>query len=120
MSSRETYGELLSVLVDTMAKYEDRSDVFRKNDIPKGHYYNVINPDKTSSAGNPYHCPTEWGVRLTKSSGDYSWIKAVASDCDCLVLTPDDIEELKSSNPEAALDLFQKILGRVKGVRHGR
>ena len=113
---KDTYGEILSEVVDDACKYEDRSDVFRRTGIQKGHYYNVINPEKKSSAGNSYHCPTEWGVSVTNLAGNYKWLKAVATDCGCMVLTPDDIAELKDSDaPEKTLQLFIKIIGKAKG-----
>jgi hypothetical protein len=39
----------------------------------------------------------------------------VAKDCDCTCLTPEDIEELNSSEPEQALTVFQKTIGMVRG-----
>lgn len=114
MSSRDSYGEVLADLVDEICRFEDRSEVFRKNDISKGHYYNVINPNKTTPAGRDYHCPTEWGVRLTNSSGNYSWLKAVAKDCGCIVITPDDISELKTADPERTLAVLSRIVGMAQ------
>jgi hypothetical protein len=110
----DTYGEILSEVVDDACKYEERADVFRRAGIRKGHYYNVINPEKKSSSCEPYHCPTEWGVSVTNLSGNFKWLKAVAVDCGCIVLTPEDIKELKDMDaPEKTLQLFMKIIGRV-------
>lgn len=61
----DTYGEFLAELVDDMARYDDRPDIFRRNDISRNHFYNVTNPNRESTSGKPYHCPTEWGVKLT-------------------------------------------------------
>jgi hypothetical protein len=109
----ETYGELLAELLDELAKYEDRAAIFRRNDISRNHFYNVSNPNRESSSGKPYPCPTEWGVQLTRDSENYSWIKTVARDCKCICVTPAELEALKESNPEEALDIFRSILGLV-------
>lgn len=111
----DTYGEAFAEMIDRRAKHEDRADIFRKLDISKNQFYNVTNPNRTTSGGNPYPFPTEWGVRATNDFRDYEWIKLVAKDCDCICLTPEDIEELNSSDPEQALTIFQKIIGMVRG-----
>lgn len=110
----ETYGELLAELVDEIAKYEDRADVFRRNEIPRGHYYNVINPNRKTSGDNPFYCPTEWGVRLTNDSKNYKWLRGIVRDCKCILVTPEEFSELKDANPEKAIRLFSKIIGLAK------
>ena len=110
----ETYGELLADLVDELARYENRAAIFRRNDISRNHFYNVTNPNRESSSGKPYPCPTEWGVQLTRDSGNYLWLKTVARDCNCLLITPKEIQELTEAEPEKALMIFQSILGLVK------
>jgi hypothetical protein len=109
----ETYGEMLSDLVDDMAKYEERPAIFRRNDISRNHFYNVTNPNRETNSGNRYPCPTEWGVLLTKDSKNYRWIKTVARDCGGIFISPEDIKELNSTNPERTLEVFQKIIGFV-------
>lgn len=113
----ETYGEILSELVDDMAKYDERADVFMRNEIPKGHYYNVINPHRKTTSENPFYCPTEWGVRLTRDpkNKNYKWIKTVAKHCGCVCISPQEIKELKETDPEKALEVFMKIVGIVNG-----
>jgi len=111
----DTYGEILAGVLDEICKYDDRADVLRRNEIPKGHYYNVINPHKKTSGDRPFYCPTEWGVRLTRDGRAYDWIKTVARDCGCLCLTPEDIKKLKTAKPEETLELFQQVIGAVKG-----
>jgi len=102
-------------VLDEICKYDDRADVLRRNEIPKGHYYNVINPHKRTSGDRPFYCPTEWGVRLTRDGRAYGWIKTVARDCGCLCLTPEDIKKLKTAKPEETLELFRQVIGAVKG-----
>ncbi len=111
----KTYGEMLDKLVDEMAKYDERADIFRRNDIPKGHFYNVINPERKTSGGNTFHTPIEWMVRLTRDSGNFSMIKKVAGDCKCIIITPNDIKELEKTDPAQALEVFRKILGMTNG-----
>ena len=110
----ETYGELLSELVDDMARYEGRSDIFRRNDISRNHFYNVTNRNRESSSGRPYPCHPEWGVQLTRDAQNFKWIKTVAKDCGGLFVSPDDIKELKETDPEKAISVLQKIVGIVK------
>ena len=110
----DTYGEALGKLVRSMLKYDEQSDIFRRNNISKRHYYSVINPNAETSGGNPFYCPTEWVVRLTNDSGDYSLLRTIAKDCKCLLITPEEIEKLQSSNPEETIKIFQQILGIVK------
>ena len=107
----DSYGELLSDLVDSMAAYEKRPDIFRRNDIKRNHFHNVTNPNRESSSGNPYYCPTEWGVKLTRDSREYAWIKTVAKDCRGLFISPEDIEELDTANAEQALAALAKVVG---------
>jgi len=109
----DTYGEILASLVDKICKVEDRQDVLRRNEIPKGHYYNVINPNKRTSSDNPFYCPTEWGVKLTRDGRVYNWIKTVAKDCGCVCLTPEDIRSLKNSDAKNAIDIIHDILGVI-------
>ena len=110
----ETYGEVFAEMIDRRAKHEERSDIFRKLDISKNQFYNVTNPNRTTAAGNTYPFPTEWGVRTTNDFQDYEWIKLVSRDCGGLFISPEDMKELETSDPEAALKLFQKIVGMVK------
>lgn len=114
MTELESYGDAFSQMIDRQAKYEDRADIFRKLDISRNQFYNVTNPNRQTSGGNPYPFPTEWGVRATRDFHDYQWIKLVSKDCGCICLTPEDLSELKESDPEKALKIFQKILGIVK------
>ena len=112
---KETYGETLSDLVDEMAQFEERAGIFRRSQISRNHFYNVTNPNRESSSGKPYYCPTEWGVTLTRDSKNFKWIKTVAKDCDCIIITPEEIEKLQEANPEETIQLFQSILGIVNG-----
>lgn len=109
-----TYGEILSDLVDDMARFEDRPDIFRRNDISRNHFHNVTNPNRESSSGNPYYCPTEWGVKLTRDSKNYKWVRAVAHDCKGMFISLEDIEGLRESNPEKSLKILMRIIGAVK------
>lgn len=109
----ETYAEVFSDMVDKRAKFEDRPDIFRKLDISRNQFYNVTNPNRTTSGGNPYPFPTEWGVKATREFKDFEWIKLVAKDCGGIFISPDDIEELRDTDPEKALSVFMKILGIV-------
>jgi hypothetical protein len=114
---RETYGELLSDLMDDIAKFEDRPDIFRRNDIPRNHFYNVTNPNRESSSGRPYYTPVEWLVKLTRDSCNYSALQRVVKDCRCILITPEEICELEamdSSEPEKVFNLVRKIVGLVK------
>ncbi len=113
----ETYGECLVQLIDEMARFEDRSDIFRRNDISRNHFYNVTNPNRESSAGRPYPCPVEWMVKLTRDANCYCMLRKVVKDCRCILITPDDIEELKSlgdEEPEKVIAVLEKILGILK------
>lgn len=110
----ETYGEVFSDMIDRQARFEDRVDIFRKLDVSRNQFYNVTNPNRTTSADNPYPFPTQWGVRATKEFKDYTWLKLVNKDCGCICITPEDVEELQGSDPEQAIKLFQKIIGMVK------
>jgi hypothetical protein len=112
--SLETYGEMMDKLVDRMAKYDERADIFRRNDIPKGHFYNVINPNRQTTAGNPFYTPVEWLVKLTRDAQDYCMLKKVNKDCGCICITPDDVKELQNTDPAEALIVIQKVLGMVK------
>ncbi|OGP87172.1 MAG: hypothetical protein A2031_08175 [Deltaproteobacteria bacterium RBG_19FT_COMBO_43_11] len=112
--SGETYGEMLDKLVDRMAKFDERADIFRRNDIPKGHFYNVINPNRQTSTGNPFYSPIEWLVKLTRDAKDYCMIKKVAKDCGGLFIGPDDVKDLNEAAPEKALTVIQKIIGIVQ------
>lgn len=111
--SSESYGEMLDKLVDRMAKFDERADIFRRNDIPKGHFYNVINPNRQTTAGNPYYTPIEWLVKLTRDAKDYCMMKKVAKDCGCILITPDDVKDLESTDPAAALAVLQRVVGKV-------
>jgi hypothetical protein len=86
----------------------------RRNDIPKGHFYNVINPNRETTSGNPFYTPIEWLVKLTRDAKDYCMLKKVARDCDCIIITPEDVKELNSTDPTQALAVIQKVLGLVK------
>ena len=110
----ESYAEVFSEMIDRRARHEVRADIFRKLDISRNQFYNVTNPNRTTSGGNPYPFPTEWGIRATNDFKDYAWLKLVAKDCGCICLTPDDISELHASNPDDAIAIFQKILGATK------
>jgi hypothetical protein len=105
----DCYGEVFAEMVDRVAKYTDRPDIFRLLEISRHQYYNVTNPNRTTSGGNPYPFPTEWGVRATREFKDFSWIKVVARDCGCICLTGEEAEKLQE-----VYVVFQKVLGMVK------
>lgn len=110
----DTYGELLADLVDSIAKYEERPTIFRRNDISRNHFYNVTNPNREASSGRPYYCPTEWGVKLTRDSGDYSWVKTVARDCGGFFISPEDVKSLNETEPEKAIQAIMEIIRVAK------
>ncbi len=114
----KTYGEMLDEMVDRAAKHDDRSAIFRRNEIPRGHFYNVINPNRSTSGGNPFHTPIEWMVKLTRDLTDYCMLKKVARDCNCILITPDDLKELKETDPAKALDMVAKLF-ELREVRRG-
>ncbi len=105
----DTYGEIFSEIIDRVARHTERPEIFRRLDISRNQFYNVTNPNRTTSGGNPYPFPTEWGVRATREFGDYSWIKMVARDCGCICLTGEDVEKLQEAE-----GVFKKILGMVQ------
>ena len=41
-------------------------------------------------------------------------IKRVAKDCGAILLSPDELKELKDADLEKAADLFKRIVGAVK------
>jgi hypothetical protein len=110
----DSYGEMFDKMIDRAARHEERTDIFRRNDISRNHFYNVINPNRSTTSGNPYYAPIEWLVKLTRDLRDYWMLKRIARDCGCLLLTPDDVKELKDSDPEKAIEVFKKIVGLVK------
>jgi hypothetical protein len=115
ISKPVTYKEHLKVLVKKVAeKYGAVGEAFRRNDIPKGHFYNVINPNRQTTSGNPFYTPIEWLVKLTRDAQDYFMLKRIAKDCGCILITPIDIKELKTTDPSAALDVIQRVLGTIK------
>ena len=116
----ETYGEAFSDMVDREAKYRDRPDIFRALDISKNQFYNVTNPNRTTSGGNPYPFPMEWMVRATKEFGDYELIRMVAHDCGGLFISPDDVEEMDGPEAERVLEAFKKIVGKIKTKKKPR
>ena len=112
--SAETYGQILSEVIDDMCKTRDRSDVMRICGILLGHYYNVINPDKKTSGGNPFCCPAEWAVAATKESKNYKLLETIVKDCGCALLTPDDIQRLKGVNVlDNTLHVIKDLAGKV-------
>lgn len=115
----ETYGEMLDKMVDRAARFDDRADIFRRNDVPKGHFYNVINPNRTTSSGNPFYTPIEWMVKFTRDFRDFIMLKRVAKDCGCILITPDDIKELETTNPEDAIEALRKIVGKINEKGRG-
>ena len=110
----KSYGEMIADLVDGMCKYDDRAAVMRRNDILKGHFYNVINPNRETSSGNSFYTPVEWFVKLTRDSQDFTMMKRVAKDCGCICITPQDIKELKSTDPLEAIRVLHKIINIVQ------
>ena len=109
----DSYGEMFDKLVDRMAKFDDRADIFRRNDIPKGHFYNVINPNRQTTSGNPFYAPIEWLVKLTRDGADYCMLKKVVKDCGCILITPADIKDLQNTDADKAVSILQRILGIV-------
>ena len=114
----EFYAEPFIEMVDELAKWEERPDVFRKLQISRNHFHNVTNRDRLSSSGNPYTCPVEWGVSLTKAVKDndnlkYAWVKMLAEDCGGIFISFDDLEVLKGEESEKTLELFQRIIKSV-------
>jgi hypothetical protein len=111
------YKEMLIDLVDSIAKFDDRAAIFRRNDIPRSHFYNVTNDDRLSSSGKPYHTPLEWVVKLTRDSGNPCMIKKVAKDCGGTYLSPEEKQELKTILEESIPDtskiwgILQKLAG---------
>jgi hypothetical protein len=110
----DSYGEMFDKMIDRAARHDDRVEIFRRNDISRNHFYNVINPNRATSSGNPFYAPIEWMVKLTRDLQDYCMLKKVVRDCGCILITPEDVKELKDSDTEKALTVMQKILGFMK------
>lgn len=115
----DTYGEMFADLVDRQARHYERPEIFRILDISRNQFYNVTNPNRTTSGGNPYPFPMEWMVRATREFKDYSLIRTVVRDCGGLFLSPEDIQDLNDVDAQAALDLMKKIVGKARSKRRG-
>lgn len=111
------YKEMLSDLVDSIARYDDRAAIFRRNDIPRAHFYNVTNDDRLSSSGKPYYTPLEWVVKLTRDSNNHCMMKKISADCGGTYLSPEEKSELREilneSVPDTTkiLSVLQKMAG---------
>lgn len=111
----KSYGEIFSDMVDEAAQYEERGQIFRIFEVRRNQFYNVTNPNRQTSGGNPYPFPMEWMVRATREFKNYALVRTVVKDCGGLFLSPDDLKELQDVDAEAALALFKKIVGAAKG-----
>jgi predicted DNA-binding transcriptional regulator AlpA len=120
LTMRDSYGSIFADMVDRAARFMDRPDIFRLLGISRNHFYNVTNPDRQTSSGHDYPFPTEWGVKGTNQFHDYEWVKAVCNDCGCICITPEELKELKDSNPRKAINVFQKIIGLVSREKKGK
>jgi len=118
------YRYMMAKLVDEMAEYEERSTIFEETDIPRNHYHNVTNPDRTNPGKkeHPYYIPAEWIIKLTlyasnKRPSKYAMISQMAKDCGGTFLTPEFKAELKSVLSESAPDpvLVLKLLQKITG-----
>lgn len=104
------YKYLLTKLVDKMAEYEERAIIFKRNDIPRAHFYNVTNDDRLSSSGKPYHTPVDWVIKLTNDSKEYCIMRMMAKDTGGVYLSPDEVAEFKEVLAQSAPDPL-KVLG---------
>lgn len=116
----DSYGEIFADMVDRQARYRERPDILRGIGMERHQFYNVTNPNRKTSGGHEYGFPTDVGVRATNEFKDYAWIKAVNQDCHCICITPEEAAELQDTDPQKALELFNKILGLVNGKKKGK
>jgi len=106
-----------------MAEFEQRSTIFEDTDIPRNHYHNVTNPDRTNPGKkeHPYYIPAEWIIKLTcyassKRPSKYAMISQMSKDCGGTFLTPEFKAELSAilsesaPNPLKVLSILQKLV----------
>jgi hypothetical protein len=117
------YRYLMSRLVDELAEYEERSTIFEETDIPRNHYHNVTNPDRTNPGRkeHPYYIPAEWIIKLTRYASStrpskYALISEMAKDCGGRFIPPELEEELMEILKESAPDPL-KLLALVQKFR---
>lgn len=104
------YGRYFKSMVDHLAVYMPRADVFKEHKIPINYFYKVINLNARTPSGNQIYSPIEWLVKLTRNSKNYCMAKKVAKDIGCVLLTPDEISDIKNILMESAPDPV-KVLG---------
>ena len=118
------YRTMFQDNIDSMAEYEERAAIFERIDIPRNHYYNVIN-DFRSNPGkkeHPYHIPFEFLTKAIvgmseKCPKKYDIPKEWAKDLGGTFLSPKDKEELRAilhesaPDPMKVLSVLQKIIG---------
>jgi len=109
----DSYGEMLNEIVGRAAKFMKLSDILRIHNMPKGHYYNVINPNRTTSSGNPFYAPIEWMISLTREFHDYDMIKNVSRDCRGIFLSLDELNIVDSGSGEVK-DVYRQTMKAVK------
>ncbi len=113
MTDPRGYGEIFADMIDQQAKFRDRGELFRLLDVSRNQFYNVTNPNRTTSGGNPYPFPLEWMVRATREFKDFDLIRAVAKDCGGVFISYDEIGDLDQSDAPRVLDALREIVGRV-------
>lgn len=118
------YRSMLQNSFDCMAEYEERASIFERTDIPRNHFYNVINEFRANPGKkeHPYHIPLEFIEKTIIAMSDkcpqkYKMVQEICNDVGCTCLTPQDKEELKAvlkdsaPDPLKVLALLQKIVG---------
>lgn len=107
-----TYKEHIRHLIKILKeKHGSVESALEAVNIPRGHFYNVINPNRKTTSGNPFYAPIEWMVKLTRDGSDYCMLKKVVKDCGCILITPTDIKDLKDTDTDKAVSILQRILG---------
>ncbi len=113
MTDSRGYGDIFADMIDIQAKYHDRGELFRLLDISRNQFYNVTNPNRTTSGGNSYSFPLEWMVRFTREFKDYSLVRAVAKDCGGIFISFSEIEDLENADAPKVLEALSSIVGKA-------
>ncbi len=120
------YRTMLQEAIDHMAEYEERANIHMRLDIPRNHYYNVINEYRMNAAKNPkkehpYHIPLEYITKAIIGIPDtcdekYKMAKTWCNDIGGTFLSPREKEEIRSLLSESApdpirvLNIMQKLV----------
>ena len=113
---KENLGSILASEVKNLTKFKDQGEVLESLELKKSRFYDITNPNRLSSSGQPFEFPARIAVDMATKHGRYALVKKIGLMSGCIVITPEEVDGLRENidGHIRTITLFNTLVGIAK------